>query len=81
MDKLACRIVPSDPKTFVVGTFLCYVGARVKLVVEWAFVRRGVSISLGDFTVIDLAVYELKVDGALLRCRFMLLVNGTAHRL
>ncbi len=34
---------------------------------ELALVRRGVSISHGDFAVIELAVYEFKEDGALLR--------------
>ena len=69
MDKLACRIVPSDPKTFVVGTFPCDVGVGVGLVAEWAFVRRGVSISLGDFAVVYLAVYEFEQGCAFCRGR------------
>ncbi len=78
---MAFRIVPSDPKIFVVSTFPCDVGARVRLVVEGAFVRRGVSISLGDFAVIELAVYEFKEGVAFLRSGVKLFVSGTAHRL
>ena len=81
MDKLACRIVSSDLKTFAVFTFPCDVRAGVRLVAEWAFVHRGLSISLGDFAAIELAVYEFKEDGALLRSRVKIFVNDTAHRL
>ena len=81
MDKLACRIVLSDPKTVVVGAFTRDVGARVRLVAEWTSFRRGVSISLGNFAVIELAVYEFKKGGALLRGGVKLFVDGTSHRL
>ncbi len=46
---------------------------------EQAF-RRGVSISLGDFAVIELAIYEFKEGGALLRSEVKLFVDGTSHR-
>ncbi len=81
MDKLACRIVPSVPKTVVFGAFTRDVGARVRLVAEWTSFRRGVSISLGDFAVMELAVYEFKEGGALLWNGVKLFVDGTSHRL
>ncbi len=76
----ACLIVPSDPNTVVVGTFPRNVGARVRLVAEWISVRRGVSISLSDFAVIELAVYEFKECGALLRDGVHIFVDGTSPR-
>ncbi len=78
---MACRIVSSEPKTVVVGTFPCDVGARVRLVAEWTCVCRGVSISLGELAVIELAVYEFKEGGALLRSGGKLFMDGTSHLL
>jgi hypothetical protein len=51
------------------------------LVAEWAFVRWGVSISHGDFAVIELVVYEIKEGGALLRNGVELFVKSLSHRL
>jgi hypothetical protein len=51
----------------MVWTFSIDVCARVGPMTEWAFVRRDVSISLGDFAVVELAVNEFKEGGALLR--------------
>ncbi len=81
MDKLVCRIVPSDPKTVVVGKFPRDVGAGVRLVAEWTCVRRGVSISLSYFAVIELAVYEFKEGGAFLRGGIKLFMDGTSNHL
>ena len=49
--------MPGDPQILVFGTFPCDMGARVWLVAEWTFVRRGVSVSHGYFAVIELVVY------------------------
>ncbi len=81
MNKLACCVVPSDPKTGVVGTFSRNVSAGVMHMTEWAFVRRGVSISLGDFAVVQLAVYEFKQDCAFRRGGVEFFVDCTAHLL
>ncbi len=79
-DKLACRIVPFDPKTFVAFTFPCNVSAGVKLVAKRAVVLRGVSISLSEFAVIELTVYEFKKYGALHRSEVKLFVDDTVCR-
>ena len=58
-----------------------YVGAGVRPVAEWAFVRWGVSTSPGDFAVVKLAVYEFKQGGALLGSGVELFVYGPAYHL
>ncbi len=65
----------------MIGTFPSDVGARVRPVAEWAFVRWGVSISHGDLAVIKLAVYEFKYGGALRGSGVELFVYGAAHHL
>ncbi len=65
----------------MIGTFPSDVGAGVRSVAEWTFVRRGVSISHGDLSVIKLTVYEFKYGGALRRSGVELFVYGAADHL
>ena len=57
------------------------VGAGVRHVAEWTFVRWGVSISHGDLAVIKLTVYEFKYGGTLRGSGVDFFFNGAAHHL
>ncbi len=48
---------------------------------ERASVRWGVSISHGNFAVVELAVYEFKYGGTFRRVGVEFFVDGAAHRL
>ncbi len=65
----------------MVWTFPSDVGAGVRPVAERAGVRWGVSISQGNFAVVELAVYEFKYGGTLRRSGVEFFVDGAAHRL
>ena len=65
----------------MIGTLPSDVGAGVRPVAEWTFVRWGVSISHGDLAVIKLTVYEFKYGGALRRSGVELFVYGAADHL
>ena len=65
----------------MIGTLPSDVGASVRPVAEWAFVRWGVSISHGDLAVIKLTVYEFKYGSALCGSGVELFVYGPAYHL
>jgi hypothetical protein len=71
----------SYPEALVIGALPRDVGAGVRPVAEWAFVRWGVSISHGDLAVIKLTVYEFKYGGALRGSGVELFVYGAAYHL
>ena len=52
LNELARGIVPTDVEGFVVRTLSCDVYARVRLVAERAFVRRGVAVTPGEFAIV-----------------------------
>ena len=65
----------------MIGTLPSDVGAGVRPVAEWTFVRWCVSISHGDLAIIKLTVYEFKYGGALRRSGVELFVYSAAHYL
>jgi len=48
-------------------------------VTKWAFVRGGVPISLGQFSVVELSIHEFKEGGALLENGVEPFVTRLAH--
>ena len=65
----------------MIGTFPSDVGAGVRLVAEWAFVRWGVSISHGNLAVIELAIYEFEYGYTVRRSGVEFFVYRAAHGL
>ncbi len=51
----------ADVEGLMIRAFPGNVCARVAFVAKWAFVRRGVAISLGLFAVVELAVNEFEM--------------------
>jgi len=58
--KLARRVVAASSESLVVGAFSRYVCTRVWFVAEGALIGRSVPVSLYEFVIIQLAVYEFE---------------------
>ena len=65
----------------MVGTLSSNVGAGVRYVADWTFVRLGVSMSHGELAVVKLTVYEFKYGGALRGSGVEFFVYGAADHL
>ena len=70
VNELTRGIVSTDAEGFVVRTLACDVCARV---------RRSVAISLGEFSIVQLAVYVFEEGSALLGLRSKFSVYSTAQ--
>ena len=79
MDELASRVVAANAQSFVVRAFPSYVRTRVWFVAEWTLICRGVAISLGELTIIELSVYELNKGCSLPRVVDELLLKRSAY--
>jgi hypothetical protein len=63
----------------MVRAFSGDMNAEVRLLTEWAFIFRDVSISLGLFAVIKLAVNEFEKGSSLLGVACQPCLEGIAH--
>ncbi len=79
VNELTRGIVPPDAEGFVIRALACDVCARVRQVAQRAIVCKRVAISLVEFAIVQLAIYEFEEGGAFLILRSEFSVYSAAH--